>query len=237
MGLQRHNSLQSISGVAYGGERMPIATDMGALQKFGLEEQRYLTIHNGFGTHMRHRVNQNGKATKCYPHYDAVVAGMRKRFPGLHFVQLGSSTSTPIAGVDCSLIGRTTLPEAAEILRHSVLHIDNESGLVHLAAALGVKSCVLFGPTDAEFFSYQDNINLKSSFCGGCWWITSDWLSQCPRGFAEPRCLSELQPETVVEAVTHYMSTVWKVKVYEGAGEYPEAPSTPHTHTTLKSAG
>jgi ADP-heptose:LPS heptosyltransferase len=162
--------------------------------------------------------------------------GMRKRFPGLCFIQLGASTSAPIAGIDHNLVGRTTLPEAAEILRHSVLHIDNESGLVHLAASLGVKSCVMFGPTDADYFSYENNINLRSSFCGGCWWITEDWMSRCPRGFGEPRCLSELRPETVIEAVTNHLLATWKVKVYEGADEYPEALPAPHSLPARKSA-
>lgn len=40
------------------------------------------------------------------------------------------------------------LPELASMLRHSALYIGNDSGPTHLAAALGVPTIALFGPTD-----------------------------------------------------------------------------------------
>jgi Glycosyltransferase family 9 (heptosyltransferase) len=205
VGMQRHNFLHGMAGIAYGGHRLPLATAAEAMERFSLAGRRYITVHNGFSTLQAHMVERGAKATKCYPHFAEVVAGLRERLPGLTVVQLGAgTTSTPVDGVECNLLGRTTLPETAEILRHSLLHIDNESGLVHLAACLGVKSCVLFGPTDAEFFAYDSNINLHPPVCGGCWWITEDWMTTCPRGFVEARCLSQQRPETVIDAVVSY---------------------------------
>jgi heptosyltransferase III len=41
-----------------------------------------------------------------------------------------------------------SLPEVAGRLKASVLYLGNDSGISHLAAALGVQALVLFGPTD-----------------------------------------------------------------------------------------
>jgi ADP-heptose:LPS heptosyltransferase len=43
--------------------------------------------------------------------------------------------------------GRLTLPEAAACLARAALYVGNDSGLMHLAAASGVPTLGLFGPT------------------------------------------------------------------------------------------
>jgi ADP-heptose:LPS heptosyltransferase len=130
---------------------------------------------------------------------------LRAQSPGLRFVQLGSRTSEPLLSVDVDLVGRTTLPEAAAIIASSILHIDNEGGLVHLARSLGVVSVVVFGPTPAAYFGYPANINIEPPFCGGCWWINQTWMDHCPRGFVEARCMSEQSPESVATRATTYL--------------------------------
>jgi hypothetical protein len=214
-GMKRHNFVQGISEIDYGGDVFPLAADTKAIEKFGLKGKRYVTIHNGFDVTQRHLVGKGKRATKCYPHFDKVIAGLRRRLPELYVVQVGATTSEPIGGVDLSLVGRAVLPETAEILRNSLLHIDNESGLVHLAACLGVKSCVIFGPTDPDFFAYEGNINLRAPFCGGCWWVTEDWMSTYPRGFGEARCLSEQRPATVIEAIASHLTGSGQMRATE----------------------
>lgn len=201
MGKTRKDFAHAISGLTYGGDRFPLRADGTALTRFGLADKRYITVHNGFSRTQELLVGRGRVATKCYPHFDRLVGLLHERFPGLSIVQLGSSTSSPIKGVDLNLKDQTTLPEAAAVIQGSILHLDVESGLVHLAACVGTKCCVVFGPTDHEFFSYEGNINVPPPFCGGCWWITDDWLSKCPRGFSEPRCMSERSPQAIVEAI------------------------------------
>jgi hypothetical protein len=67
-----------------------------------------------------------------------------------------------------------------------------------MAACLGTRSCVLFGPTDADYFGYPQNINMRPGCCGGCWWTTDSWMDQCPRGFASAPCMDSIPPEDVV---------------------------------------
>ena len=211
--FNRHTSSQGTSGIPYGGQRLPVSTDTTALATHGLQGKRYVTIHNGFDKdhHLSGDCVDN-QSTKTYPHFSAVVASLRQQFPDLAVVQLGVETSQPIAGVTVNLINKTSLPQTAALIGGALMHIDNESGLVHLAACLGVKSVVVFGATSVEYFGYGDNINIKPDFCGNCWWMSKDWISQCVRGFDRPLCLFKQPPETVAQPAITYLEQVMTAK-------------------------
>ena len=49
-----------------------------------------------------------------------------------------------------NLCGKTTLLQAAAFLKHVTLFIGNDSGVGHMAAAMGVPTCTLFGPGHPE---------------------------------------------------------------------------------------
>jgi ADP-heptose:LPS heptosyltransferase len=161
----------------------------------GLAPQAYITIHNGFDTT---EVIHRGSSTKTYPHFGEVIKILRRSIPEFKFVQLGAATSVPIEGVDLNLISKTNLAEAAGLIRGAAIHIDNESGLVHIASCFGTLACVVYGPTNPDFFHYPGNGQVRPMICGGCWWITKDWLSRCPRG-EEPICMHGQPPKNVAE--------------------------------------
>ena len=209
-GANRCTFSHHMSGIAYGGDRLPLETDSGALAKFGLAGRPTITVHNGYDAAFQFDGTRGKTSTKVYPHFAEVIALLRQRFPALAVVQLGTTTSRPLASVTLNLIDKTTMRETAAILGNALLHLDNEGGLVHLAACLGVKSCVVFGPTNADFFAYDNNINIRPAFCGNCWWMTRDWMFTCLRGFNEPRCLSEQPPEAIVEAVVPHLTNALK---------------------------
>jgi hypothetical protein len=191
----RNNFLHSMVGINYVGDELPIEFDEAALNLFGLEGQKFVTLHNGFDTNF---VIAGRRATKCYPHFAKVVAGLKAARPDLILVQLGTTTSEPLPGVDLNLIGKTSLREVAGLLRMSALHLDNEGGLVHLAACYGRRSLVVFGPTPSDYFGYPGNINIDPIHCGGCWWIDELWMDRCPRGMAQPECMFSQPPEKLV---------------------------------------
>jgi ADP-heptose:LPS heptosyltransferase len=205
-----------MSGIAYGGHLFPIAIDPDALCKFGLQDQIYVTIHNGFDAEFQTAYGFADKSTKVYPHFAQVLSAVRARHHGLLVVQLGTTTSRTIEGVDVQLIGKTSLSETAGILAGAALHIDNESGLVHLAACLGTVSCVLFGPTPAAYFGYESNINISPIVCGGCWWTTANWMTHCPRRFEQPICLANTPPEAVANAISAFLDQQRKQVRAEG---------------------
>jgi ADP-heptose:LPS heptosyltransferase/SAM-dependent methyltransferase len=158
----------------------------------------YVTVHDGFDNNAR---IAPGQATKCWPieSWRRMVAELRAARPDLAIVQLGAAKSRPIGGVDVGLLGRTSLAQTAWILKGSTLHIDTDSGLVHLARAVHTRSVALFGPTDSGLYGHDDNINLRAGECADCWWSTPDWLSRCPRGLPAPACMTAIAPSAVVE--------------------------------------
>ena len=199
----RSGAMQDIAGLPYGGDRLPIAADNDVLARHGLTPGSYVTLHNGFDPQFF--VTSN-RATKCYPHFGQVVHLLKQTMPHLRIVQLGTSTSDPVEEADLNLIGATTLREAAALVANARLHVDNEGGLVHLARCYGVQSCVVFGPTPANYFGYAGNINIAPPVCGGCWWITETWMDTCPRGYETPRCLSEQDPQNVADAILRVLA-------------------------------
>ena len=57
-----------------------------------------------------------------------------------------------MSGASISIAGQTTLSQLAEVLRRCDFFIGNDSGPMHLAAAVGTRTIGLYGPTDPERF-------------------------------------------------------------------------------------
>jgi hypothetical protein len=199
----RADFLHHMAGIPYGGDRLDLAVAPGTARHYGLTPKRYITIHNGFDPEF---FTSNGQATKCYPHFGAVISLLRQKWSGLQFVQIGVATSQPLQEVDLNLVNLTSQTHAAGLIGDALLHIDNEGGLVHLARCLGVDSCVVFGPTPSNYFGYAGNINIDPAFCGGCWWNNETWMDRCPRGFETARCMTEQNPKTVAAAIDRHLS-------------------------------
>ena len=191
----RNDFLHSMVGIDYAGDQLEIESTDAVLERFGLDGRSFVTVHNGFDTNF---FISGQRATKCYPHFADIAAGLKAARPDLILVQIGTTTSDPIPGVDLNLIGQTSLSEVAGLLRATALHLDNEGGLVHLAACYGRRSLVVFGPTPSDYFGYPRNINVDPVRCGGCWWIDELWMDRCPRGMAQPECMYGQPPERIV---------------------------------------
>lgn len=195
----RSNFLHYLADLSYGGDTLDIPDDPDALGKFGLAANAYISIHNGYDENM---ASSGRLATKAYPHWDQVVAALRRLNITLPFVQIGApATSKPIAGVDKNLIGMTNLAQAMTIVGGSAFHLDNEGGFVHVAAAKGRRSCVVFGPTSVDYFGYSNNINIRPNQCGDCWWSEPGWMVQCPRGHAVPVCMESHDAESIAAMI------------------------------------
>lgn len=203
-GRQRNDFLHSLAAIPYGGPAFTIAADESALARFGLQGRDFITVHNGFDTNF---IIRGQRATKCYPHFDRVIATMKAARPGLLIVQLGTTTSEPIPDVDLNLIGQTNLQQAAALMRATLLHLDNEGGLVHLAACYGRRSLVVFGPTPSDYFGYTENINVNPVKCGDCWWLDDLWMDRCPRGLPEPECMFSQPPEQIAHLALDAITT------------------------------
>jgi hypothetical protein len=201
-GWKRHNYLHFCSEITYAGHSLALYGDPAFVEQLGLDGKSYVTISNGYdlgAVSWEHR--ERNFSTKVYPCFEDVVRGLRSLRPDLQIIQIGDKSSKPLLSAHKSLIGQTTLPEVAALLKKSLLHIDNEGGLVHLAKAVGTDSCVIFGPTSAEYFGYEGNLNIFPKECGSCWWMEPTWMSVCVKGMDPPACMSSHRPEEIVQLI------------------------------------
>ncbi len=175
------------------------------LERYGLADKQYITVHDGFDTEY---VSPTGRVTKCWPmsHWNEFVRLFKAHHPDIAVVQIGSKNSRGIEGVDLDLRHKTDMHEACWVLKHALMHVDGESGMVRTARALHTTSAVLFGPTSAPFFSFDRNVNLVSDVCTDCWWSTPDWNTRCPRQLPEPECMTSITPKRVAGKVSQFIT-------------------------------
>jgi lipopolysaccharide heptosyltransferase I len=104
-----------------------------------------------------------------------------------------------LRGPAINLAGKSTLLELAALLKKSTLVISNDSGPMHLAAAVGTPVVALFGPTDPRRVGPYGaaHVVLKKQFqCAGC----------TRRGCAhEQQCLKLITVDDVVAAATPFL--------------------------------
>lgn len=124
--------------------------------------------------------------------------------PQVEVVQVGGGGAEIFKNADRHLLD-ADLELVKYVLKNSLLHVDCESGLVHLATQLGTKCLVLFGPTDEKYYGFKENLNLVSDFCRPCVWAWDDG-STCLRGEEEPPCMSSITPQLVCEVTCNYIN-------------------------------
>lgn len=167
------------------------------LQKLGLLDRPFITLNRGVDT------RYSGNSTKLWPlpYYNILIRKIKAKYPDLVLVQLGASRERcpDMDGVDMNLVGRTSLEEVKVLLKHSLLHIDGEGGMVHLRHALrGGASVVMFGPTSADFYGYSENVNMVGNGCfSWCEWTVHNWQDKCVRNKEKAPCMCSILPEVV----------------------------------------
>ncbi len=127
-------------------------------------------------------------------HFGALAAAKRKE--GWQVWLFGSAGDREIAASipsDENLAGRTSLDQAVALLSLADAIVSNDSGLMHVGAALGRPQIALFGPSDPERTGPHNpkarvlRLGLDCSPCN---------KRVCPLG--HHRCLEDLPAETVL---------------------------------------
>ena len=138
-----------------------------------------------------------------------VLVGRYLATEGFRIVILGGAADAPacrvvaegIGGDTINLGDRTSLKESCEVLRRSLFLVCNDSGVQHLAAAVGTPCISLFSAHDmpGKWSPYGDqNISLRKWVeCHTC------YLQVCPN---KNRCLTLIEVEEVIAAVKAKMS-------------------------------
>lgn len=176
------------------------------LQELGLNEKKYITLNRGADSMRRSKMQ-----TKVWPleHYNDFVVLFKNQYPDIEIVQVGASGNAKIRGVDKYILGES-LEVTKWILKGSILHLDCEGGLVHLATQLDTKCAVVFGPTPKHFYEYPQNINMVYEGCNNCMGTHPEWAFECYKGLSEPECMYKVTPEIVMKNIKSYMDSIRK---------------------------
>ncbi len=106
--------------------------------------------------------------------------------------KIGTAMMTPCR----NLAGRTSLQEAAAVLERATLMVSNDNGLMHIAAAVGIRVVGLFGPSDPAIWGpcgVGHRIFYKQLDCRSC------FHPDCFRG--DENCMRLISLDEVWQAV------------------------------------
>ncbi len=122
--------------------------------------------------------------------YVVWIFGSKKDMPVAQEIQ--AKLKTPAL----DLSGKTSLDEAIDLLSMASVVISNDSGLMHIAAALDKPVVAVYGPTDPSFappLGFKTRSLCLSLVCSPC------AKRECPLG--HHRCMRDLLPERVLSAM------------------------------------
>ena len=100
------------------------------------------------------------------------------------------------------LTGKTSIAELPALLSQCHLFIGNDSGAMHVAAAVGLPVVAVFGPTDpfgTAPVTPRCTIVQEKPYCSPC------FLRRCP---TDHRCMTRVSPGAVEAAARQWISTV-----------------------------
>jgi heptosyltransferase II len=100
------------------------------------------------------------------------------------------------------LTGKTSINDLPALLSQCHLFIGNDSGAMHVAAAVGLPVVAVFGPTDpfgTAPVTLRCSIVQEKPYCSPC------FLRRCP---TDHRCMTRITPEAVEAAARHWISSM-----------------------------
>ncbi len=144
--------------------------------------------------------------------------GPAKQWPARHFAQLANDrlkqgwqvwllgsdkdmeicTNIDLATKDCceNLAGKTELGQVIDLMSRASAIVSNDSGLMHIAAALDIPLIAIYGSSDPGFTPpLSDRVKILSLHlsCSPC------FKRKCPLGHLD--CLNKLEPEMAGSAI------------------------------------
>ena len=111
--------------------------------------------------------------------------------------EAAAQINSAVSGQCIDFTGRTSLAEAVDLMSLVEVVVTNDSGLMHVAAALDKKTIALYGSSDPKF---TPPLNAKAQVitlnldCSPC------FKRDCPLGHT--RCLTDIKPEVVIDAIS-----------------------------------
>ncbi len=181
--------------------------DERAARLLGDDPRAYIVIHAGSGGYSR--------ARRWAPERFAAVADTLVDRLRIRVVLVGTEADDSPAVMQAmhhpalNLQGKTDLPDLIAVLRHSRLFIGADSGVMHLAAAVGVPVVAIFGPSNHRAWApwappERTRIVRTGIPCSPCSYIGTRVGARdgCP----QRACMAGVTPEMVIEAALELWS-------------------------------
>ncbi|MCF6159636.1 MAG: glycosyltransferase family 9 protein [wastewater metagenome] len=144
----------------------------------------------------------SGSRQKCWPveYFAELILWLRNGMDANILVIAGPADIEIVdrlrvkVGSDCSVAQELPLPTLAAMIKRCNLFIGNDSGITHLAAAVGTRTIAIFGPTDPGIWrplGEQVSVLYKKSDCSPC---STDERRRC----GSQICLKNISVENVI---------------------------------------
>ena len=105
--------------------------------------------------------------------------------------KVSEAIAAGINGSSISLVGKTAIAALPALLSRCQLFVGNDSGAMHVAAAVGLPVVAIFGPTDPRGtapLTPRCTVVQEKPYCSPC------FLRRCP---IDHRCMTSVRPEAV----------------------------------------
>ncbi|HKW57769.1 MAG TPA: lipopolysaccharide heptosyltransferase II [Candidatus Acidoferrum sp.] len=150
-------------------------------------------------------------SAKCWlPERFAEVANRLQEQTGAGIVLFGTEAEASVssaiaAGLQrppTNLTGKTAISDLPALLSRCQLFIGNDSGAMHVAAAVGLPVVTIFGPTDpfgTSAVTPRCTVVQEKPYCSPC------FLRRCP---TDHRCMTRVTPDAVESAAKQWISSL-----------------------------
>jgi heptosyltransferase-2 len=148
---------------------------------------------------------------KCWPpeRFAAFVNRFRQHNTDTDVILFGTAAERTVsdaitAGIQSptiSLVGATAIADLPALLSRCQLFVGNDSGAMHVAAAVGLPVVAIFGPTDPHGtapITPRCTVVQEKPYCSPC------FLQRCP---IDHRCMTRVMPEAVEAAARSWLSS------------------------------
>jgi len=195
--------------------RLPLSDEARKFADAFFAERGFDATNLLFGFHTWSSTFKN-MTRKCWDkdNFVALIRRLSAAHPDAHFLIFSGPADTAISeyiaqhgGDRVLLVQERNLGHAVALQARCRVFITNDSGVMHLAAAVGVPVVALFGPTDwrrLHPWTPRHTVVHQNLPCMPCFYYSSRPLT-CAAGI-NYACMREIPVETVYDAVEHTLA-------------------------------
>lgn len=139
-------------------------------------------------------------SARCSVNVVLIGSPMEREF--VESLVLGSDLESRVV----NLAGQTDIAELVALLAHAAVVVTNDSGPMHIAAAVGASVVALFGPETPSLYAPLESapeqrhiVHHRKLACSPCMFVHDNKVLSC--WFAQAKCMAGIEPADVVASV------------------------------------